>query len=112
MKRPAPLTRDGRQTLVYLIFAGAGPVLTLTVMWAMSEALQRQALFRTFGHLAMIVAVSLLIIVTGLAMFVSIRAVRISKDGFEAMGGNGPAAAQAVADSAQETADVIKDQAQ
>ena len=112
MKRPAPLTRDGRQTLVYLIFAGSGPALTLVVIWAMIEALKRVALYATFSHLAMIVAVSLLIIVTGLAMFVSIRAVKISKDGFEASGGNAPEAAQAVADSAQQTADVIKDQAQ
>lgn len=110
MKRPSPLTRDGRQTLVYLVFAGAGPSLTLVVMWAMIEALKRTALFDTFSHLAMIVAVSLLIIVTGLAMFVSIRAVKISKDGFEALGGQSQAA-QAVADSAQQTADVIKDQA-
>lgn len=103
MKRPAPLTRGGLQTLVYLVFAGAGPSLTLVVMWAMIEALKRTALFDTFSHLAMIVAVSLLIIVTGLAMFVSIRAVKIGKDGFEASGGEG----QAV----QQTVDVIKDAA-
>lgn len=111
MKRPAPLTRDGRQTLVYLVFAGAGPALTLVVMWAMARALVTPALFATFSKLAIIVAVSLLIIVTGLAMFVSIRAVKISKDGFEASGGEGQAA-QAVADSAQQTADVIKEQTQ
>lgn len=109
MKRPAPLTRDGRQTLVYLVFAGAGPALTLVVMWAMARALDTPALFDTFSKLAIIVAVSLLIIVTGLAMFVSIRAVKISKDGFEAEGGEGQAA-QAVADSAQQTADAIKEE--
>ena len=106
MKRPAPLTRDGRQTLVYLVFAGAGPALTAVVIWIMLQALARPALFHTFSKVALIVAVSLLIIVTGLAMFVSIRAVKISKDGFEASGGE---AAQAVADSAQGKADEIKE---
>ena len=111
MKRPAPLTRDGRQTLVYLVFAGSVPVLTLVVVWAMLKALEQSALFDTFSKLSFVVAASLFIVVTGLAMFVSIRAVKISKDGFEASGGEGQAA-QAVADSAQQTADVIKDQAQ
>lgn len=106
-----PFTREGRQTLVYLVFAGCGPALTLVVMWAMSKALEHESLFGTFSRLSTIVAVSLLIIVTGLAMFVSIRAVKISKDGFEAEGG-APEAAQAVADSAQKTADVIKEQVQ
>lgn len=112
MKRPAPLTRDGRQTLVYLVFAGSGPALTGVVVWAMVKALERTALFDTFSKLSFVVAASLFVIVTGLAMFVSIRAVKISKDGFEASGGNAPEAAQAATDSAQQTADVIKDQAQ
>lgn len=110
MRRPAPLSHEGRQTLVYVIFAGAGPMLTLVVIWAMSEALGRPALFKTFGWLAMTVAAALFVIVTALGMFVSIRAVKIGKDGFEATGGNAPAAAQAVADSAQETADTIKEE--
>lgn len=107
-----PFTRDGRQTLIYLTFAGCGPALTLVVMWAMNEALGRPALWKTFSTLAYVVALSLLIIVTGLGMFVSIRAVKISKDGFEAEGGGAPAAAQAVADSAQHTADTIRGQDQ
>lgn len=114
MNRPAPLSHSGRQTLIYLTFAGAGPALTMTVIWAMREALARPQLFGTFDHLAMIVAVSLLLIVSGLAMFVSIRAVKIGRGGFEASGtpsDDAPDAAQAVATSAQQTADVIKDAA-
>ena len=87
MKRPEPLTRDGRQTLVYLVFSGAGPALTLVAIWSMVQALGRPALFSTFSQIALIVASALFVIVTGLAMFVSIRAVKISKDGFEASGG-------------------------
>ena len=103
-----PLTHEGRQTLMYRIFAGAGPALTVVVIWIMVQSLAH-SLFNTFSNVAMIVAVSLLLVVTGLAMFVSIRAVKIGKGGFSAEGGNAPEAAQAVADSAQQTADVIKD---
>ncbi len=108
MKKWLPFTHEGRQTLVYLIFAGAGPALTVLTIWAMYEALQRgwQSIF---GNLSYVVASCLLIIVTGLAMFVSIRAVKLGKDGFSAEGGNAPQAAQTVADAAQETADDIKD---
>lgn len=84
-----PFTREGRQTLVYLVFAGCGPVLTGVVIWAMAEALARVRLWGTFRDLALIVAAALLIIVCGLAMFVSIRAIRIGRDGFEANGDPG-----------------------
>lgn len=110
-----PYTREGRQTIIYIALAGCGPALTLVMLWAMdtirhwdqADAAQRLDKFAT---LAILIGVALLIIVTALACFVSIRAVKISKDGFEALGGEGQAA-QAVADSAQQTADVIKDQA-
>ena len=111
-----PYTREGRQTLIYLALAGCGPALTLVMIWAMqvirgwSEASADTRLDK-FATLAYLIGAALLIIVTALACFVSIRAVKISKDGFEASGGEGQAA-QAVADSAQQTADVIKDAAQ
>jgi len=44
-------------------------------------------LFKTFSNLAYLVGSCLLLIVTGLAMFVSIRAVKLGKDGFSAEGG-------------------------
>jgi hypothetical protein len=81
-----PYTHAGRQTLVYLVFAGAGPSLTAVVIWAMLKALDYN-LRQTFSQLALIVAACLLIITTGLAMFVSIRAVKLGKDGFSAEGG-------------------------
>lgn len=81
-----PFTHEGRQTLVYLVFAGSGPALCAIIIWAMVEALRRD-LFKTFSHLSLVVAACLLIIVTGLAMFVSIRAVKLGKDGFSAEGG-------------------------
>ena len=31
-----PFTRDGRQTLVYLVLAGCGPALTAGIMWALT----------------------------------------------------------------------------
>ena len=79
-----PFTREGRQTLVYLAFVGAGPALTAIVIWSMLQALRYPALWPTFTKLALIVATGLFVILCGLAMFVSIRAVKISTDGFEA----------------------------
>lgn len=84
-----PYSHEGRQTLVYLVFAGAGPALTCVVIWAMLRALDAQ-LPKTFSNLALVVAACLLIITTGLAMFVSIRAVKLGKDGFSAEGGGEP----------------------
>lgn len=89
IERVFPFTRPGRQTLVYLVFAGAGPALTAVVIWAMIEALERAALWPTFSQLALIVAAGLFVIVLGLAMFVSIRAIKIGKDGIEADGEGG-----------------------
>lgn len=112
-----PYTREGRQTLIYLALAGCGPALTVVMIWAMqvirdwNEA-SAAARLDKFATLAYLIGASLLIIVTALACFVSIRAVKISKDGFEATGGEGnapAAAAQAVADTAQATATAIKD---
>ena len=81
-----PLTREGRQTTIYLVFAGSGPILTAIIVWAMLRALDVH-LFGTFRDLALIVAASLFVIITGLAMFVSIRAIKVGRDGFEASGG-------------------------
>lgn len=90
MPKLFPLTREGRQSLVYCIFAGSGPALTAVVIWAMIEALNHVALWPTFSKLALIVAAALLVVVIGLSMFVSIRAIKIGKDGIEASGeGNG-----------------------
>lgn len=87
MKRPEPLTRDGRQSLVYLTFAGAGPALTAIVVWAMAVA-QWNTWRDVFANLAYMIAAGMLIVVTGLAMFVSIRSLKVSRDGLEASGGD------------------------
>lgn len=84
-----PYSHQGRQTLVYLVFAGSGPALTAVVIWAMVTALS-VGLLKTFSQLSLILAACLLIINTALAMFVSIRAVRLGKDGFSAEGGGTP----------------------
>lgn len=89
MKRPAPLSHAGRQTLVYLCLAGSGPVLTGVVGWSLYvirfwndvEPIRR---LDAFARLATLIATALLIIVIALACFVSIRAIRIGKDGIEA----------------------------
>lgn len=81
-----PYSREGRQTLVYLSFAGAGPILTVIVVWAMRVA-ERLRLFDTFSNLAYILASGLLVLVISLGMFVSLRALKVSKDGIEATGG-------------------------
>jgi len=89
-----PFTREGRQTLVYITLAGCGPALTLVLIWAMSvvrdfggaDATERLDKFAT---LATIIASALVIIVIALSCFVSIRAIKIGKDGIEASGGEG-----------------------
>jgi zinc transporter ZupT len=101
-----PFTQEGRQTLVYLVFAGSGPVLTAFTAWAMYEAL-RQGWEATFANLAYTVAACLLIIVTGLAMFVSIRAVRLGKDGFSAEGGDKAVGAQLATEAATQAGQAV-----
>jgi hypothetical protein len=81
-----PLSRDGRMTLVYAVFAGAGPA-TSVINGAAMVASYRAGQWDTFYNLAMTNAVGNGIIVTALAMFVSIRTLQISKDGFKASGG-------------------------
>jgi hypothetical protein len=80
-----PFGYSGRQTLIYLLFAGAGPALTLIVIWAMRQSLAAK-LWDQFRALSNEVALAHLIVVIGLAMFVSIRAIKIGKDGIEAQG--------------------------
>jgi hypothetical protein len=81
-----PFTREGRQTLIYLMFAGAGPALCLIVMWAMSGALAHVGLWSLFAQLSLIVAICLLVTVSGFAAFVAIRALKIGRDGFSMEG--------------------------
>ena len=71
-----PWTRQGRQTLIYLAYAGAGPALCLIVIWAMERSLSMR-LFATFTELSRYVAWALLVSVAGLASFVSLRAVKM-----------------------------------
>jgi hypothetical protein len=98
-----PYTRAGRQTLVYVTLAGCGPVLTLMMLWAMytirnwNEASVSDRLNK-FATLASINGAALIIIVTALACFVSIRAVKISATGLEATGGEEPSEADRVKD--------------
>lgn len=80
-----PFTRDGRMTLIYLALAGCGPALTLVVIWAMNLS-QKANQWAIFADLANKVAWALLLIVLALSCFVSIRAIKVGKDGIEATG--------------------------
>lgn len=84
-----PFTHEGRQTLIYLMFSLSTVVLTLIVWWAMNEFF----LARQWGHgaaLANKVAWALLMSVGGYACFVSVRAIRLGKDGFGMEGRDPP----------------------
>jgi hypothetical protein len=105
-----PFTHEGRQTLVYLVFAGAGPALTLVALQVLDQT-EAAKQWGIYASMARILGWSLLIIVCGLGMFVSIRAIKLGKDGFEASGIDAQAAAQAVATVAQDKADVIAESA-
>lgn len=89
MTRPAPLTHGGRQTLIYLVLAGAGPTLTGVVVWAMVmvrdwTGANPVTKLDAFARLAWWICLALFVIVVALACFVSIRAVRIGRDGLTA----------------------------
>lgn len=85
-----PFTREGRSTLVYLAFAGAGPMLTLVLIWAMDKIryfdAPAQSRLDRFAGLSDIIAWSVFVIVTGLCTFVAFRALKVGKDGLEATG--------------------------
>jgi NAD/NADP transhydrogenase alpha subunit len=75
-------TREGRQALVYLVFAGAGPALSAIVVWAMIVAQQRGQ-WELFVLLAKANAAGQFVVVLALSAFVSIRALKISAGGIE-----------------------------
>lgn len=78
-----PFQHEGRQTLIYLVFAGAGPALTLIALHVLEQT-EAARQWDIYAAMARILGWSLLIIVCGLGMFVSIRAIKLGKDGFEA----------------------------
>jgi hypothetical protein len=86
-----PFTRDGRATLVYLVFAGAGPALTSIVIYALTiietfPGASAEERLDKYATLAILIASGMLVIVSALAVFVSIRAMKVKagKDGFDA----------------------------
>lgn len=83
-----PFSHDGRQTLIYLVFAGAGPVLAGLVWWAMGVVAAAHQ-WSIFERLANTVALSLLMINLGLVVFVGVRAVRIGPEGISVDGDPG-----------------------
>lgn len=108
-----PFTHAGRQTLIYIVLALAGPALTAVVMWAMQITREARQ-WSIFGDMADRVAWSLFVIVCALACFVSIRAIRVGKDGASVEGREIEdtegikQAVQAPATAAQEVADRVK----
>lgn len=84
-----PFTRAGRQTLIYLALFGCGPALTWCIMRTL-DVVEKfpnttgEARLAAYVELAKPLTWSLLIIIVALACFVSIRAIKIGKDGLEA----------------------------
>lgn len=86
-----PWTREGRQTLIYIMAALSGPALTLVLiaagyLIATFPGASADHRLDKFATLAMLVAAALLIVVIRDACFVSIRAIKIGRDGIEASG--------------------------
>lgn len=75
-----PFSHEGRQTLVYIALTLAGPALTAVAIWVMTVTKAARQ-WEIFASLADKIGWSLFIIVCALACFVSIRAIKISKDG-------------------------------
>jgi small-conductance mechanosensitive channel len=84
-----PYSHEGRQTLVYLIFAGAGPVLTVLVFYAMLRAFNEKQ-WGLGGQLANKLGWGLLIIVCALACFVALRAIKLGPGGLDVQGRDKP----------------------
>jgi hypothetical protein len=80
-RRLFPFTHEGRQTLIYLVFAGAGPALTMLAIDIMHDAMGAKQ-WAVYSAMAAKIGWALLIITSGLACFVSIRAIKLGKDGF------------------------------
>lgn len=113
-----PYTGEGRQTLLYMVLAGCAPALHASIMWAMNvvktfPGATGEARLAAYVKLAEPISYSLLIIVISLAMFVSLRSLKFSKDGLDVQGrdldkNEIEKAIQAPATAAQEKADEVK----
>lgn len=77
-----PFTHAGRQTLVYLLYAWSVPLLTLMVQGIL-QVTAAYGRWDIYADVADKVANALLIGVVGYACFVSIRAIKIGKDGVD-----------------------------
>jgi hypothetical protein len=84
-----PFTHEGRQTLIYLMFSLSTGILTLIVWWAMDRLFDAKQWADAKG-LADKVAWALMMSVGGYACFVSVRAIRLGKDGFDMEGRDPP----------------------
>lgn len=76
-----PFTREGRQTLIYIVLALCGPALTGCIMWALKvvetfPGTTGEQRLNAYVKLSEPIGWSLLIIVTALACFVSIRSIK------------------------------------
>ncbi len=110
-----PWSQEGRATAVYLGFLWSVPALTALLRWAMGEiatfpgAEAGERLTR-FANLADKIVDGVLLGMIVYACFISIRALKVGKDGLDVHGNeDAGAGAQIVADAAQVTADKVKD---
>lgn len=80
-RRLFPFSQEGRQTLVYLIFAGAGPALTLIGISILDRT--QGIYWPVFAEMARIFGWSLFVIVASLGLYVSIRSFKIGPGGMD-----------------------------
>ena len=114
--------RDLRAFLALMASVGGTMALTgiivgiVLILWRGGWATGTEiARIDKIGLIAVLLTVIMGVTMTGLGLAINRRTLKanVGGSGFEASGGDdAPAAAQAVADTAQQTADVIKDQAQ
>lgn len=110
-----PFTAEGRRTLINIALFFAGPVLTLAIVWAMHtirwwSGLSAELRLERFARLADVLSWGLLLVLLAFASYVSIRAIKVGRDGLEATGGSNEAIDDnsTVADTAQHRADELK----
>lgn len=114
-----PFTHEGRATLVYLMFAGAGPAVMFAIIyglrtirdWTGAPAIQR---LDRFAEIVDKLGWGMVIVLVTMACFISIRAFKLNvrTGSFDVDGNSAGSAAQAATDAgtaaAQATTDEIK----
>lgn len=94
MNQYLPFSSDGRRTLVYLTFAGAGPSLTLMVWWLLNTirtwtGVDPKDALASFSNLSFWVVGCLLTVCVTMACYIAVKEFKIGPGGIDAQSQGG-----------------------